>query len=69
MAAAGVRATPSVLIVPLEQSFGWSRDTISFGTTCQNFDRSIGQSCRIEAAQALWVSRTCSAIRLRSCSS
>ncbi|WP_343713480.1 MFS transporter [Inquilinus sp.] len=30
LAAAGVRATPSVLIVPLEQSFGWSRDTISF---------------------------------------
>jgi predicted MFS family arabinose efflux permease len=30
LAAAGVRATPSVLIVPLEQSFGWSRDAISF---------------------------------------
>lgn len=30
LAAAGVRATPSVLIVPLEQAFGWSRDTISF---------------------------------------
>ena len=30
LAAAGVRATPSVLIVPLEQSFGWSRETISF---------------------------------------
>ena len=25
LAAAGVRATPSVLIVPLEQSFGWTR--------------------------------------------
>ncbi|WP_026869825.1 MFS transporter [Inquilinus limosus] len=30
LSAAGVRATPSVLIVPLEQAFGWSRDTISF---------------------------------------
>ncbi|WP_225772684.1 MFS transporter [Inquilinus sp. Marseille-Q2685] len=30
LSAAGVRATPSVLIVPLEQSFGWSRDAISF---------------------------------------
>lgn len=27
--AAGVRATPSVLILPLEQEFGWSRATIS----------------------------------------
>jgi MFS family permease len=30
LASAGVRATPSVLIVPLEQAFGWSRATISF---------------------------------------
>ncbi len=27
---AGIRATPSVLIVPLEEEFGWSRSTISF---------------------------------------
>src|SRR6266851_1366945 len=27
---AGVRATPSVLIVPLEEEFYWSRATISF---------------------------------------
>ena len=26
---AGLRATPGVLIVPLEQAFGWSRSTIS----------------------------------------
>lgn len=26
---AGIRATPGVLIVPLEQAFGWSRETIS----------------------------------------
>ena len=30
LAGAGVRATPSVLIVPLEQEFGWSRSAISF---------------------------------------
>lgn len=28
--AAGVRSTPGVLIVPLEEEFGWSRATISF---------------------------------------
>jgi sugar phosphate permease len=30
LAAAGVRAAPGVLIVPLEAEFGWSRATISF---------------------------------------
>lgn len=30
LAGAGIRATPSVLIVPLEAEFGWSRSTISF---------------------------------------
>jgi predicted MFS family arabinose efflux permease len=30
LAAAGIRATPSVLILPLEHEFGWSRTTISF---------------------------------------
>src|SRR5579859_3891922 len=29
LAAAGIRSTPGVLIVPLEQEFGWSRATIS----------------------------------------
>src|SRR5262249_46989511 len=29
LAAAGVRAAPGVLIVPLERAFGWSRATIS----------------------------------------
>jgi sugar phosphate permease len=29
LATAGIRATPSVLIVPLEHAFGWSRATIS----------------------------------------
>ena len=30
LVAAGLRATPGVLIVPLETEFGWSRATISF---------------------------------------
>jgi MFS family permease len=30
LVAAGLRATPGVLILPLEQAFGWSRGTISF---------------------------------------
>src|SRR5271163_2277975 len=30
LVAAGLRATPAVLIVPLETEFGWSRATISF---------------------------------------
>ena len=30
LAGAGIRATPSVLIVPLEHEFGWSRSVISF---------------------------------------
>ena len=30
LVAAGIRSTPSVLIVPLEAEFGWSRATISF---------------------------------------
>lgn len=29
LAAAGVRATPTVMIIPLEQEFGWDRPTIS----------------------------------------
>ncbi len=30
---AGIRATPSVLIVPLEQAFGWSRDKIALAVS------------------------------------
>lgn len=30
LTAAGIRATPSVMILPLEHEFGWSRTTISF---------------------------------------
>jgi len=31
--AAGVRSVPSILIVPLENEFGWSRATISFAVS------------------------------------
>ena len=37
LAAAGVRATPSVLIVPLERDFGWSRETISLAVALNIF--------------------------------
>ena len=37
LTAAGVRATPSVLIVPLEEAFGWSRATISFAVAINIF--------------------------------
>src|SRR3954465_4380244 len=33
LAAAAVRATPSVLFLPLEQEFGWSRSTISLAVS------------------------------------
>ena len=33
IAAAGVRSVPSVLIVPLEEEFGWSRATVSFAVS------------------------------------
>jgi sugar phosphate permease len=33
IAAAGIRATPGVLIVPLEEEFGWSRATISIAVS------------------------------------
>src|SRR6478736_9801894 len=33
LASAGVRATPSVLIIPLEQEFHWTRATISFAVS------------------------------------
>src|SRR5579862_1012523 len=35
LVAAGTRSVPSVLIVPLEQEFGWSRATISFAIALQ----------------------------------
>ena len=37
LTAAGVRSTPGVLLVPLEQQFGWSRATISFAVAVNIF--------------------------------
>src|SRR5580692_11061065 len=37
LAAAGLRSTPGVLMVPLGQAFGWSRATISFAAACGIF--------------------------------
>ena len=37
LTAAGVRSTPSVLMVPLEHEFGWSRATISFAVALNIF--------------------------------
>lgn len=37
LASAGVRATPSVLIVPLEHAFGWDRATISIALSVSLF--------------------------------
>src|SRR4029078_3267869 len=33
LAVAGIRATPSVLIVPLEHAFGWGRDQITLAVS------------------------------------
>ena len=37
LAGAGIRATPSVLIVPLEEEFGWTRSTISLAISVNIF--------------------------------
>jgi predicted MFS family arabinose efflux permease len=37
LSAAGVRATPSILIVPLQDAFGWSRGAISFAIAVNIF--------------------------------
>ena len=37
LAAAGLRSTPGVLMVPWEQAFGWSRWAISFAAACGVF--------------------------------
>ena len=37
LAGAGIRATPSVLSIPLEQEFGWSRSTISLAISVNIF--------------------------------
>src|SRR5438045_6908745 len=37
LAAAGIRSTPGVLIVPLEEEFGWNRVTISLAVSINLF--------------------------------
>ncbi|MES2473075.1 MAG: MFS transporter [Pseudomonadota bacterium] len=37
LAAAGLRSTPGVLMVPWEEAFGWSRGVISFAAACGIF--------------------------------
>src|ERR1700761_1106330 len=37
LAAAGLRSTPGVLMVPWGRAFGWSRATISFAAACGIF--------------------------------
>jgi len=37
LAGAGIRATPGVLIVPLEEEFGWTRSTISLAISLNIF--------------------------------
>ena len=37
LAAAGLRSTPGVLMVPWGQAFGWSRGAISFAAACGIF--------------------------------
>jgi MFS family permease len=37
LAAAGLRSTPGVLMVPWQQAFGWSRQTISLAAACGIF--------------------------------
>ncbi len=39
LAAAGFRSTPSTLIVPLQNEFGWSRATISVVGGCGSLSR------------------------------
>ena len=42
---AGVRATPSVLIVPLEEEFYWSRATISFAVSVNLQPAAVPRGC------------------------
>lgn len=37
LATAGIRATPGILLVPLEQAFGWDRTTVSFAVSINLF--------------------------------
>ncbi|WP_243043014.1 MFS transporter [Dyella sedimenti] len=58
LAAAGVRAAPGVLIVPLEHAFGWSRDTISMSAAAGIFLYGMVGPFAAALMQAVGIRRT-----------
>jgi hypothetical protein len=50
---AAVRATPSILIVPLEQEFGWSRVTISSAISINPFALRLDRPVRGRSAESV----------------
>ena len=59
LAGAGIRATPSVLIVPLEQEFGWAASTISLAISINIFLYGLMGPFAGALMQRLGVRRTC----------
>jgi MFS family permease len=55
---AGIRATPSVLIVPLEQAFGWSRDKITLAVSVGLFLFGLMGPFAAAAMQSFGIRRT-----------
>ncbi len=55
---AGVRSTPSVLIVPLEQAFGWSRATISAAVSLNIFIYGMAGPFAAALMQVIGIRRT-----------
>ena len=55
---AGIRATPSVLIVPLENAFGWSRDRITLAVSVGLFLFGLMGPFAAAAMQRFGVRRT-----------
>ncbi|WP_114241153.1 MFS transporter [Dyella sp. C9] len=58
LAAAGVRAAPGVLIVPLGKAFGWSRDTISLSAALGIFLYGMVGPFAAALMQAIGIRRT-----------
>ncbi|HSQ98401.1 MAG TPA: MFS transporter [Sphingomicrobium sp.] len=58
LAAAGVRSTPGVLIMPLEHHFGWSRATISFTAATGIFVYGLVGPFAAALMQSLGIRRT-----------
>ena len=56
LGAAGFRSTPGVLIVPLQQEFGWNRATISLAVSINLILFGLAALCR-RPLRALWVGR------------